>query len=303
MKIILSRKGFDSEYGRVPSPILPDGRMVSLPIPDKHAPTVYDSIRRDELAMTDLIVGLGAKRGKPSKPIAGTDRAHLDPDLDHRAVPRPEGWRPIFGQSDAALGHLTNEGVGIGDLFLFFGWFRPAQLVDGRWCYLPGSTSVHALWGWLRVGGMYLVNATLPADIRRWAAGHPHLQGPQPPNNTVIVADDEMVVAGRRLPGSGIFRSAPQRVLTEPDSERRGSWRMPAWMLPQAGHATLSYHGDRTRWTLIDEASCRLRAVDKGQEFVLDCQRSDLLDQWLASLFSDVGRSGLPPAPSPTAGQ
>ena len=33
MKVILSRKGFDSSYGGYPSPILPDGRMVSLPIP------------------------------------------------------------------------------------------------------------------------------------------------------------------------------------------------------------------------------------------------------------------------------
>ena len=33
MKIILSRKGFDSSYGGYPSPILPDGSLVSLPIP------------------------------------------------------------------------------------------------------------------------------------------------------------------------------------------------------------------------------------------------------------------------------
>ena len=33
MKVILSRKGFDSCYGGHPSPILPDGRMISLPIP------------------------------------------------------------------------------------------------------------------------------------------------------------------------------------------------------------------------------------------------------------------------------
>jgi len=38
MKIILSRKGFDSEAGGYPSPILPDGTMLSLPIPS------YDKI-------------------------------------------------------------------------------------------------------------------------------------------------------------------------------------------------------------------------------------------------------------------
>jgi len=36
MKIILSRKGFDSTYGGFPSPIFEDGRMISLPIPISH---------------------------------------------------------------------------------------------------------------------------------------------------------------------------------------------------------------------------------------------------------------------------
>ena len=33
MKFILSRKGFDSSNGGIASPILPDGTMLSLPIP------------------------------------------------------------------------------------------------------------------------------------------------------------------------------------------------------------------------------------------------------------------------------
>ena len=44
MKIIFSRKGFDSVSGRVPSPILPDGRLLSLPIPDKGSSIRYDDL-------------------------------------------------------------------------------------------------------------------------------------------------------------------------------------------------------------------------------------------------------------------
>ena len=48
MKLIFSRKGFDSSAGGIPSPILPDGRMISLPIPanpyDKK--TLHDVIWR-----------------------------------------------------------------------------------------------------------------------------------------------------------------------------------------------------------------------------------------------------------------
>ena len=282
MKVILSRKGFDSGYGRVPSPILPDGRMISLPIPDKDAPATYGSIQRDGINIGAMVTDLTPT----AKKIPPTHFAHLDPDLDSQAVSRPEGWRPIFGQSGAALGHLNKQGVGPGDLFLFFGWFRPAEHVAGHWRYVRGTESVHALWGWMQIGAVHAVDA-LPADVARWAAGHPHLHGKHPTGNSVIVAANDLAVGDRRLPGAGIFTNRPERVLTVP-GENRSKWRMPAWMRPDAGVATLSYHGDAKRWTPVDVDTCRLDAVAKGQEFVLDVGQPALLDQWLASLFADV---------------
>lgn len=41
MKVILSRKGMDSKSGGIANPILPDGTLLSLPIPDKTAGTAY----------------------------------------------------------------------------------------------------------------------------------------------------------------------------------------------------------------------------------------------------------------------
>ena len=41
MKIILSRKGFDSGYGGCPNPILPDGTLLSLPIPSRNEKVKY----------------------------------------------------------------------------------------------------------------------------------------------------------------------------------------------------------------------------------------------------------------------
>ena len=43
MKIILSRKGFDSANGGIVSPIFEDGTMVSFPIPSDDEDT-YDSL-------------------------------------------------------------------------------------------------------------------------------------------------------------------------------------------------------------------------------------------------------------------
>ena len=45
MKLSLSRKGFDSGTAGVPSPIFPDGSMLSLPIPYPGARQTYADIR------------------------------------------------------------------------------------------------------------------------------------------------------------------------------------------------------------------------------------------------------------------
>ena len=44
MKIILSRKGFDSGNGGQPSPILPDGTLLSMPIPSNDSDNTYSTI-------------------------------------------------------------------------------------------------------------------------------------------------------------------------------------------------------------------------------------------------------------------
>ena len=280
MRVILSRKGFDSKYGGVPSPILTNGRMISLPIPDRDAPITYRAIQRDGLCLGDLAADL--TRGK----IPPTYRAHLDPDLEAQAVARPVGWRPAFGQSGAALCHLRKEGVMPGDLFLFFGWYRPVERVANQWRYVRDSQSVHALWGWMRIGAIHACGS-LPKDVAGWATGHPHMSGPHPAQNDLLIAADDLVVAGRNLPGAGIFTSRQERVLTR-QGATRSVWNMPAWMSPEFGMATLSYHGDRRRWSAVDTDTCQLRSAAIGQEFVLNVAKPELLDQWLTKLFTDI---------------
>jgi len=253
--------------------------MISLPIPLKEAPATYGSIQRDGINFGALTSDLTKGRIPPSF------RAHLDPDLDSDAVPRPAGWRPLFGQVDASLSHLSKEGVGAGDLFLFFGWFRPAECVNGRWRYVPGSASVHALWGWLSIGETHDVSAA-PDSLKKWAAGHPHLSGMTNRQNRLFVAADDLRVGRKRFDAAGLFTHADHRVLTQAGANR-STWRLPNWMHPDERCAELSYHRDAARWARTDGKHCRLQAVSKGQEFVLKCQDAGRLSDWLASVFSD----------------
>lgn len=265
MKLILSRKGFDSGAGGVPSPILPDGRLLALPIPDAASTVRYGDIAVDEGALDTLVTPL--TRGR----IRADDGAHLDPDLIAGMLPRAPGWRPLFGQSGQAQGHLRNQGVGPGDLFLFFGLFRRIERHDGAWRWAPGSRPCHLLWGWLQVASV------LPVDDARgeaygWAHYHPHFRRDPDPNNVLYLARQRLALPGidASLPGAGIFpRHAPERQLSAPDARRVSEWRLPAWCYPAPGRPPLSYHANPQRWRQHPD-HCELQAAARGQEFVLD---------------------------------
>ena len=156
MKLILSRKGFDSSAGGVPSPIYPDGRMVSLPIPDKKSDVTYSDISCEGDSLGPLVAQLTGGR------IPSHYRAHIDPDLVQESLPRLAGWRPIFGQTGPAQSHLRNNGVGPGDLFLFFGLFRRVEGRDGAYTWTTNARPCHVIWGWLQVAEVLQLGSSRP---------------------------------------------------------------------------------------------------------------------------------------------
>ncbi|MBW5444761.1 hypothetical protein GE107_01605 [Cohnella sp. CFH 77786] len=98
MKIILSRKGFDSSAGGYPSPhFLDSGRLISLPIPDDeevNTGVTYSDLRVDQdHTYLDLMEQLGIKK------YSNGTYVHLDPDINASVVERLPGWRGVFGQS------------------------------------------------------------------------------------------------------------------------------------------------------------------------------------------------------------
>ena len=56
MKLILSRKGFDSSSGGYPSPIFPDDTLCSLPIPDCYSKIKYSDIRHGDTNIGEVVV-------------------------------------------------------------------------------------------------------------------------------------------------------------------------------------------------------------------------------------------------------
>ena len=81
MRLILSRKGFDSGSGGCPSPIFPDSRMLSLPIPDRNSRVAYQEIEEQGVHIGQLVVDLSGDTRRLRQ------YAHLDPDQGKRASP------------------------------------------------------------------------------------------------------------------------------------------------------------------------------------------------------------------------
>jgi Nucleotide modification associated domain 3 len=282
MKLIISRKGFDSANGGCPSPIVDGDRLCSLPIPDAGAPTTYSQISIDKVSIAKIIENLTSGR------IKRNQGAHLDPDLRRDAIARDPGWRPIFGQAGAAQSHLARHAVGPGDLFLFFGCFRRAEHTGGAFRFVPHAPKLHVIFGWMQVGRVVPVTDGVAAELP-WARGHPHLAAPDRfKNNTLYFASDRLTSIGVEAAGGGIFdRLRPELILTAAASNC-SVWTLPRWFNPN-GRPALSYHSKTARWTDCDTWA-RLQSVGRGQEFVLDVDQYPEAREWLRSIFHDANR-------------
>lgn len=283
MKIILSRKGFDSGSGGCASPILDGNRLLSLPIPDSSfSSTTYNDVSSTGSAghiVEDLTCGR----------IRGEHMAHLDPDIDVDTMPRMEGWRPTFGQTGAAQAHLVSNEVGVGDLFLFFGWFRDVSLLSGKWTFQRGGRSVHAIFGWLQVGDVLSLRNGDATDWidHPWIEGHPHLNRGPDENNVVYVASRELVLPGlgkTGLSGGGVVRELTERTtLTSPNAKFKSQWLLPSWFY-DVDKPSLSYHTSPSRWLSLGE-HVLLNSVARGQEFILDCADRPQASRWVLDIL------------------
>ena len=237
---MLSRKGFDSAAGKVPSPIVA-GRPISMPIPaTRNSVTTYDDV-----GLGDLVECL--TRGR----IARTHLCHQDPMFVNDEC--------VFGQCDAAQSHLANQGVGIGDVFLFFGLFADDQSGERH----------HRFYGYMSVTEKHRVD-TMKEAIRDELTRlrHPHVFGVRSANNTVY--------RGKGATASYAHDALRLTRATGPLSR----WMVPSW-LRQRG---LSYHSKPTRWVGENE----LNAVARGQEFVCDIGDDDVAHAWVDEIVRQI---------------
>ena len=211
MKVILSRKGFDSANGGIASPILEDGAMVSFPIPAPDTNT-YSELECGGVSYAWLLQDLKYRQDKFGA------HCHIDPDLElSRWKKRPDGWFPAFGQINSSASYLDHIGVEPGDIFLFFGNFHSvAKGQDGRYHYLRKTgdfyqdNDLQVIWGYLQIGEILST-----PEQQKTAYWHPHSIPDRTNSRTnVIYKACAHLSFAPDMPGAGILPFAQKRVLT-----------------------------------------------------------------------------------------
>ncbi len=179
MKVILSRKGMDSRAGGIPSPILPDGTLLSLPIPDGTSGKDYGRLSYKGQSYQEIIRQL-----RPGFDFAKNQTCHLDPDIYDGLGGRPAEWKPAFGQCEASARHLDHMGVDVGDVFLFYGMFKQTEYQpDGTLAFVRGAPIQHIIYGYMKVGEILRKEQ----EIRELYPWHPHGTNTNRPYNRLYL--------------------------------------------------------------------------------------------------------------------
>ncbi len=304
MRIILSRKGFDSskDNGEIPSPIMPCGRLLSLPIPvtpeqmaNGEVGIPYTHLKFDGQPISEIINRLSNGRFDANRP------SHLDPDLDrNRFEPRVQGWMRTLGQQGPPAGILDNNKVEKGDLFLFFGWFRRTRYENSQLRYLQprkGGKKLHVIFGWLQIERILDVQKNQHQDeFPMWLHYHPHIVNRNIrannrniyTNNKIYIAAEHLILDGFSVRGAGTFPCFKRSLqLTAPEEKARAHWCLPKWLQNNLPGFTLPSRKNKN-WQ-CNNGYVPFDSDGRGQEFVFKVPDPDNPEvmKWLKSLFGD----------------
>jgi len=267
MKIILSRKGFDSSYGEMASPILADGSMLSFPIPLKNHGIEYDNLLVSGVDTATTLDKLICQLNPKYKWSQGKT-AHLDPYLSWNNP----SMHPAFGQADAPLTHLESNGVVEGSIFLFFGWFRQAERTNNNEIkFVRNAPDIHVIYGYLEVDEI-LDTKNISRPVLQY---HPHVKDPYM-HDKLFIASKEFSHDKTCL-GSGTFKYNQTLQLTKHNQPNRTLWELPECFKD----VSITYHPSKD--------SNVFKTADIGQEFIVSEDKA--VQKWAINLIRDSERS------------
>jgi hypothetical protein len=270
LRIVFSRKGFDPQYGGIPSVIWPNSReMLSFPIPVKLPEQGYraEQLSFNGYKLSKLLMDLEYNWTKPD------ENFHFDPMIQALLPENP----PVgaLGQSGAALGHLKKNHISKGDVFLFFGTFCECYWEGDKLMRYSMMHPFHAIWGFLEVDSYIDIDPSqsdakdILLKTHPYLKNHPHIQNRQlyKSKNTIYIGNN-----------FGTFRYDESLRLS------KHNFKKSIWELPKVfSGVDISYI--KPAKVQKDPPRVDLATPGKGQEFVLNNPNNGILE-WLSLILA-----------------
>lgn len=269
MKIVFSRKGFDDQYGGIPSVIWPNSReMLSFPIPVR---SLEKGHRAEDLSfmghrLNKLLFDLKYNWNRHG------DSFHFDPMIQPLL---PENTLVgAFGQSGSALGHLKKNHISKGDIFLFFGTFCECYWDGDRLSYYKMMHPFHAIWGFLEVDSCNDISQIISETTNEIINAYPGLRSHPHIKNREIYKSHNTLFIGRNF---GTFRYS-QLLRLSKENFKKSVWELPEdFREVKISHVKLA---DVQK----DPPRVDFYTASKGQEFILE-DPNDGIMEWLNSIL------------------
>ncbi|MCM3584988.1 hypothetical protein M3182_04405 [Mesobacillus maritimus] len=292
MKLVLSRKGFDSGSGGCFSPYDHDsGKYIWIPIPEK-VRSYSNHIRYSDIKLrNEYISGLkGSNLSEVYKNVKGSHYvnlrkkeyaaiddhelfAHFDPMLgippwmvESQNCKVGKG----FGQYNASP-ILGNHNVHEGSIFLFFGGFQSTS---------NKKISGHYIYGWLKVKKRIETYKECTEILEQYDLHHhPHITEAAFNRNqkNYIFLPDEWLFEDLGVPGCGYFTTLNNNLLLSNNkTSNKATWKLPIFF-----YQNLSQVHQKT-WNNTHDGYCTVK-TGIGQEFVTEL--SEKVEEWLRELF------------------
>ncbi len=286
MRVILSKKGLDSSYGGYPIDLekmlkLTNNKMIYIPMPmvenvdnkgKKYSEINTEFGNFDKLYKSIVRNDKDYKlKYKAEKLDADTAFCHPDPYI-LELYKNNSADLSSFGAGKTAASHLTSQGVGKGDLFLFYS------------SYLYKNKIIHAIWGYLEVGEVIRFDSINKEEKLKKLGEQPHksVMGNNECKDIIYVAKEGNLSLNPKFPSSGLFTFSEKLILT--NLTQTGYTARTLWRIPQLSNVVPSWNGGRAfnEWGELKVTPC-------AQEFVLPTKGTDgegKVKKWAGSLFT-----------------
>ena len=270
MKIILSRKGIDSSFGKVSNLIVNDTDFLMFPIPDIQDKATYKDIKAYDAIWEKLY-----KNPKYYEELSPDKHCHIDPNIQNFL--NEPNFLGSLGQVDGAQTQLEGQDISKdkikeGIIFIFWGLFSKANENNTEFEFSNHFKNRHVIFGYLEVGDIIHTNG-LTSKARNeyeikypWLTSHPHWNNEKYKdrvNNTIYIAKEN---------GYGLFKFNEKLILSAPHSCACSNWTV-----KELANCEFTNYKD-----LVFNDDGEIIMPSRGQEFVLDDPKAT---KWAKSLI------------------